>query len=152
MINILLNKIIIESPLFDLIIIYLDIKSIKNLMYTCKELYNNPANRDYTKKIFIQRFSKICYYIFNKFLVYKKLIQKMEESDYIIKYSSYINAINYYIYYPSEYINPYISTNNKMKKMIIEKYLINKKNNYTRYDLFNLLRKMPLNDMYYLGF
>ena len=146
-------ELIIASDVYSNILKYLDIRSIKNLLITCKNFYNNKQNRFITKKILHKRIYNIFYSIFKKYIFYTRIIKKSES---FICYSTKITAIYYYQNYPKyligemyKHIIDYFNKNhvNYTPNIIIK----NENDEYTRCDLCSLVKSMALNDISYCG-
>jgi hypothetical protein len=73
------DKIFIESDIYNNICNYLDIRSIKNLMFSCKEIYSNKINKNFNKKIILKRIYNICYFLFRKYMMYIRVINLKKE-------------------------------------------------------------------------
>ena len=142
-------KLIIDNDLYYEITNFLDLMSIKNLMLLNKETYFSTKNRKITRKIVNKRVYDIFYHLFKKYLVYVKIINQ-DNIDL-----SRIMAINFFKNSPKRYINLYFTSDTyvcDIKKEIIQKYNHHmNKENYTRLDLFYLIKSMTIEDSIYLG-
>ena len=145
-----LEQIMIGGDVYANILDYLDIRSIKNLLMTSKMIYYSKKNRFITKKIVHKRIYNIFYSIFKKYIFYCRIIRYNKAN---IDYSSKILALYYYQNYPKDLIS-------EMYRHIIgyfNKYIQNYspniviKNQYSRYDLYNIIKSMRLSDTYSCG-
>jgi hypothetical protein len=143
-------ELIITGDIYSNILDYLDIRSIKNLLMTCKMIYYNRKNRFITKKIVHKRIYNIFYSIFKKYIFYCRIIHFNKDN---IDYSPKILALYYYQHYPKDLISAMyrhiigffnVYTLNYTPNFVI-------KDQYSRYDLYNVIKSMRLTDTYSCG-
>jgi len=156
-----LMDILIEQPFHIIIGEYLYINDNKNLIKLNKEIFNNKISNIYCKKIIIEKSRKIIYRFMKKYVNYIKCINDFH--NYIYEFSNNpasnlitkkINAVYYFRNYEKQYINPWYNLFTGWKKDLIDKHKnedeINKENP-TRYDLYKLIKKMDVKDVYTVG-
>ena len=146
-----------ESPILVNILEYLTINDNKQLSLINKSFYYNNENRKYRIYIVKPHASNIIVKIFQK---YQLLINSVNIYGQVTKK---LNALYYYRYYDKQYIKS-IYNMSSWKKSILDKYKkiqdttlelqikrIYKNNHTTRYDLYDLIRIMDVNDMLVIG-
>jgi hypothetical protein len=143
-------ELIITGDVYSNILYYLDLHSIQNLSMTCKMIYNNKQNNFITKKIVHKRIYNIFYSIFKKYIFYTRIVKK---GEMYIRYSTRILAIYYYQNYPKYLITEMYNHIIRYCNKYIENYTphIILKNEYSRYDLYKVIKSMNLNDVYSCG-
>jgi hypothetical protein len=149
----LFEKIILESHLYINIGEYLSVTDNINLIICSKKIFNNKLNREYFKYITKIVEKKIIVRFIKKIYYFKKIIT---EYDYEIYLQSntltkrYL-ALYYFKFYGIKYVNDWYNFTPGWKGDIIEKYktkIIDKPNSF---DLFNLIKKIPVNDTLAIG-
>lgn len=144
---------IINTGVYQIVLNYLDIKDIKNIIYLNKGFFNNRLYIEYINKLIKKRASVSII----KFMIKNTKILK----DVTINY--YDNLLNnnlltkkilvlfYFKFYPRQYINSIYNGQIKYKKYIVDKFKNKNTDTPTRYDLYNLLSKMSMDDILYIG-
>jgi hypothetical protein len=155
--------IIIEQPFHIIIGEYLDISDNKNLMKLNKEIYNNKISNNYFKRIITAKAKKILMIFMKKYVNYIKYNNNIHNNIHndmydlrINKISTLItkkmNALYYFRNYEKQYINMWYNMNIPFKKALLDKYKNNNNvDNPTRYDLYYLIKKMDIDDVYLIG-
>ena len=146
-------NILIEQPFHIIIGEYLYINDNKNLIKLNKEIFNNKISNIYCKKIIIDKSRKIIYRFMKKYINYIKCINNFHNprSNLITKK---INAVYYFRNYEKKHINFWYNSFKGWKKDLIDKHKNKdefKKENPTRYDLYKLIKKMDVKDVYTVG-
>ena len=148
------EKIILDFNMHTLICEFLTIKSTKSLFLTNKKIYKDDITRKYYYFILINKAKKIIFNFFKKIKNTLKIINNTTYNSLIYdnKIPTRIFLAYYYFkYYPKRHINELYNMNCIWKKAIIDKYKKKETNNPTRFDLFNLIRKIPVNDVFSIG-
>ena len=153
--------VLIEQPFHIIIGEYLYINDNKNLISLNKEIYNNKISKIYFKKIVIEKSKKIIYKFMKNYVNYVKYVNNLH--NYIFEFNhnniqklitKRMNAVYYFKNYEKKYINPWYNTFTGWKKDLIDKYKNNeelKKENPSRYDLYKLIKKMNIEEVYSVG-
>ena len=137
-----LEKIILDSPIQMEICNYLKISDIKKISFLTKTIYLNKNNNNYSKSLIKEKSIKI---IINFFRKYLNMIKNDKLSD---KMSL---ALYYFRYYEKDYIKSFYNINEDWKKIIINKYKTKFTDNPTRFDLYHLIKLIPVNETYSIG-
>lgn len=153
--------ILIEQPFHIIIGEYLYINDNKNLIKLNKEIFNNKISNIYCKKIIIEKSRKIIYRFMKKYVNYIKCINDFH--NYIYEFSNNpasnlitkkINAVYYFRNYEKKHINSWYNSFQGWKKDLIDKHKNEdeiKKKNPNRHDLYKLIKKMDVKDVYTVG-
>jgi hypothetical protein len=156
-----LMNILIEQPFHIIIGNYLYINDNKNLIKLNKEIYNNKISKKYFKKIVIEKSKKIIYRFMKKYVNYIKYVNNFH--NYIYEFhindlskliTKKMNAVYYFKNYEKKHINPWYNLFKGWKKDLIDKYKNKydlKKENPSRYDLYKLIKKMNIEEVYSIG-
>jgi len=153
------EKTLDESPIIVYILEYLTVNDNKQLSLTNKSIYYNQENKKYRIYVVKNRALNVICKVFEKYLL---LIHSVNQYGQVTKK---LNALYYYRFYDKININStYNMYNIPWKKQILDKYkkiqdtTLNLqikriyKNKYTtRYDLFQLIKIMDINDMMIIG-
>ena len=153
--------ILIEQPFHIIIGEYLHINDNKKLMNLNKEIFNNKISKIYFKKMVIEKSKKIIYKFMKKYVSYIKFVNNFY--SYILEFhydiihnliTKRMNAIYFFRNYEKIYINDWYNSFIGWKKDLIDKYKsdedLNRKT-ATRYDLYKLLRRMNVDEVYSIG-
>jgi hypothetical protein len=138
---------------------FLSFLELKNLILSCKDIYDNK----YIRKDVKIKASNLIYNIFEKYTLIIRDIKEYNEENMIN--SKRLNAIYYYHYYEKIYIKSLYNINacrwkrdiiNQTKKKINNNFLLEIKQKYkdkytSRLDLFNLIRNMEVKDAMEIG-
>jgi hypothetical protein len=149
----LLEKIILDNYLHINIGEYLSINDNINLMICSKKIFNNKLNREYFK-YFTKIISKK---IISRFIIkiyhFKKMINDdnfniLFESNRLTKR---FMALYYFKYYDNKFVESWYNFIPGWKRDIINKYKSKITDKPTKFDLFNLVKKIPVNDTFSIG-
>lgn len=146
-------NVLIDSYLYINICDYLKINEIKNLFYSTKKICKNKNNIIFTKRIILNRSSiKISELMKN----YINLLKFINEDNYEIliennRLTKKFNALFYLRYYDKKYVNSWYNQSPTWKKDIINKYKKKHTNNPTKYDLYYLIKSMPVDNVLSIG-
>jgi hypothetical protein len=132
---------------------YLLINDNINLMISSKKILNNKLNREYfryvtkivSKKIILRFITKI--YHFKK-MINEDLFEILLDSNRLTK--RFI-ALYYFKYYDNKYVESWYNFEIEWKREIIDKYKSKITDKPTKFDLFNLVKKIPVNDTFSIG-
>jgi hypothetical protein len=149
----LLEKIILDNYLYINIVEYLSIHDNINLMFSSKRVFNNKLNRKYFKYVTKIIAKKIILRFISKIYHFKKIINDYDfnilfESNRLTK--RYL-ALYYFKYYDNKFVESWYNFNNGWKRDIIEKYKIKITDKPNKFDLFNLIKKIPVEDTLAIG-
>lgn len=143
-----------EHPYYYYISDYLNIKDNIKLLTLCKSMYNNPINRQFTARTIIKKASLIITKFMKKYTAYMLNINNLIE-DIDSRLEQYapkkIVAAYYFRNYEKQYINGWYNMNSDWKKDLVDTYKTHYTDTPTRLDLFNLIRVMPVYDVYSVG-
>ena len=137
-----LEKIILDSPIQMEICNYLKISDIKKISFLTKTIYLNKNNNNYSKSLIKEKSIKI---IINFFRKYLNMIKNDKLNDKISL------ALYYFRYYEKDYIKSFYNINVDWKKIIINKYKTKFTDNPTRFDLYHLIKLIPVDETYAIG-
>jgi hypothetical protein len=127
---------------------YLNINTIKNMNILNKNINKNKLEKTYANYI-VKNCSAL---VITKFM--RKLTKYIKINKEIINYENISQetlALHYFIFYTKNHINSWYNNSCQWKKAIIDSY--NPKNivNPTRFDIYNLIKRMVVNDVYSIG-
>lgn len=146
-----MKQFIYDSDLYMPICEFLDICSLKKFALVNKEYYYNTKHKIIRNYIFKNIHFNIIIRFMKKICLLKKRIELLNNYDRIK--TPHKMALFYFFYYSNLYISNYFNINVEWKKNIIDKYntanLI--KNNYNKFDLFYLLKKMTIEEINLVG-
>jgi hypothetical protein len=145
-----LEKIILDSPIYIEICNYLQIKDIKNTYILTKKIYCNKNNENYSKYLIKSKSIKIIIHFFKKYLIMIKKINNNQDDYYLNNDKKFI-ALYYFKFYDKKYIKSFYNMSIPWKKDIINKYKTKFTENPTRFDLYNLIKLMPIEDTLSVG-
>ena len=154
-----MDKHIYGTDLYLPICEFLDIISLKNFSMVNKEYYHNKKHKQIRHYIFKNKYFKIIVRFMQKICLLKKRIELLNSNNSILIPRNM--ALFYFFYYENININGYFNISAEWKKAIIDKYHSNEidknknknknKNNYNKFDLFNLLKKMTIDEINFIG-
>jgi len=149
----LLEKIILDNYLHINIGEYLSINDNINLMISSKKIFNNKLNREYFKYVTKIVPKKIIARFITKIYDLKKMIT---EHDFEIllksnRLTKRFMALYYFKYYDNHLVELWYNISGGWKGDIIEKYKSKITDKPTKFDLFNLIKKIPVNDTLAIG-
>lgn len=152
-----MNKYIYGTDLYLPICEFLDIISLKNFSIANKEYYHNKKHKEIRNYIFKNKYFHIIVRFMKKICLLKKRIELLNINNLISIPRNM--ALFYFFYYENININGYFNITAEWKKKIINKYHSNKvdknnnnnKINYNKFDLFNLLKKMTIDEINSIG-
>jgi hypothetical protein len=127
---------------------YLNLNTIKNMNVLNKNINKNKLEKTYANYIVKNCSSYVITKFMRKLTNYIKINKKIANDENI---SQETLALHYFIFYTKNHINSWYNNGAQWKKAIIDSY--NPKNilNPTRFDLYNLIKKMAVNDVYSIG-
>jgi hypothetical protein len=149
----LLEKNLLNSHLHIVIGEYLSLNDNINLITISKKIYYNKINKYYCKYVITNLAKKIITRFIIKIYYFKKMIT---EDDCIM----YINnntltkrylALYYFKFYDKIHINNWYNFIPGLKRIIIEKYKTKITNNPNSFDLYNLIKRIPVEDTLFIG-
>ena len=150
-----MNKYVCGTDLYLTICEFLDIMSLKNFSIANKEYYHNKKHKQIRHYIFKNKYFYIIIRFMQKICVLKKRIKLLNINNLILIPRNM--ALFYFFYYENININSYFNISAEWKKTIIDKYHSNEENknknkiNYNKFDLFNLLKKMTIEEINLVG-
>jgi len=133
-------------PAYTLINDFIQLKDIINLSMVSKKFYRYKYKNNSIKN----RSSYIIYNFIKRFLFNKFRCNSLILFDSPIVTPKII-ASYYFTMYNKKYINSWYNMNTGWKKNIIDSYNPKKVDNPTRLDLFNLMIRMEVGDIYAIG-
>jgi len=149
----LLEKNILSNYLYINIGKYLSLNDNINLIYSSKKIFNNKINRycckyliDYLSKKIILRFIIKIYY-------FKKIITEDDCNMYLQSNTltkRYL-ALYYFKFYGIKYVNDWYNFNPCRKRDINEQYKTKITDKPNSFDLYNLIKRIPVEDTLYIG-
>ena len=149
----LLEKNILGKNMHSLIGKYLSISDNRSFISITKNINNNTENKLCFNHLLKKKSCKI---ICNFMLKIRKFIENITEDIYYTMYTQntltkkYF-ALYYFKFYENRYIYSWYNGQDLFKKSIIDKYKIKITDSPTKFDLFNLIKRMNIYDVYYIG-
>lgn len=117
----------------------------------CKIFINsNPSIKTYIDHIINDKSSVIISKFIKNFITRKNMIKYIVNDLENILITKKTLAMYYYLYYEKRHIKSFYNNNCTWKYQIIKKYK-DENNNPKRIDLFNLIKKIPVNDVMSIG-
>jgi hypothetical protein len=149
----LLEEIIFENYLHINIGEYLSIIDNIKLITLSKQVLNNKINRDYFNIIIKKVSKKVILSFITKIYHFKKIINEHDFNIYFEsnKLTKRYLALYYFKYYGTEYVDSWYNFIPGWKRDIIEKYKTKITDKPNSFDLFNLIKKIPVNDTLAIG-
>jgi len=149
----LLEQIIFDNYLHINIGEYLLVNDNINLMFSSKEIFNNKLNHKYFKYITKIVEKKIILRFITKIYHFKKIINEHDFNIYFEsnKLTKRYLALYYFKYYGTEYVDSWYNFIPGWKRDIIEKYKTKITDKPNSFDLFNLIKKIPVKDTLAVG-
>ena len=141
----LFEKIISGKIYFYIIGKYLDNDNIKLLLTLSKNIYNN--NKKFGYKIINDRIikaSKVILKFMKNYTMFMSINNNIDINNYI-NVTRKNMAVYYFRHYPKKYINSWYNIKISRKQQLIDDYKTYYTENPTRFDLYNLIKKMPIN-------
>ncbi len=149
----LLEKNILNSYLHINIGKYLSLIDNINLILCSKKLFNNKINR-YCCKYLIDYLSKrIIYRFIIKIYYFKKIITEYDCDMYLQSNTltrRYL-ALYYFKFYGIKYVNDWYNLNPGRKGVIVDKYKTKITDKPNSFDLYNLIKRIPVEDTLFIG-
>ena len=136
---------------------YLNLSDIKNIYFLNKKIYKNINNKSCINTLIKNKSIKIIIKFMKKYLERCYYISNFNFNDYLLMDKNTILqkilAFYYFKYYDKRFIDLWYNFNSdtNSKVYIIGKYKIEKKNNPTRFDLYYLIKKMSIDDVFFVG-
>jgi len=156
--NINFENTIIDTYIYYHFIDYLSIHDCINILLLNKYMYNNQYIKIHIKKLLSNRILNVFKYHINIMTIIKNEYIFNEYVNYNFhnnsKFRNKMMAYLYFKYYDRQYIYPYLKQSHGWKRDIIDKYNINNTfniNGPTRYDLFNVVKNIPANEVQEIG-
>jgi hypothetical protein len=125
---------------------FLNISDIKNLLITNKFLYNDKKYKSFCINCIKNRSSNI---LIRFWRIYINRCKYINRDDIFL--TKRIIAFYFFRYYEKRYWNLWYNNNIEWKKRIIDKYKKTELNEISRLDMFNLILKIPVEDMVSIG-
>ena len=147
----LVKDILLEQPFHIIIGNYLNYDDNKKILLLNKLIINNKINISYSIKLIYVKSSKIIFNFMKKYLEYSRYITNIENLEIFNLITKKIIASYYFKFYDKKSINSLYNNQTGLKKNIIDLYKTKNIDNPSRIDLYNLIRKMPINDIAYIG-
>ncbi len=117
----------------------------------CKIFINsNPSIKTYIDHIINDKSSVIISKFIKNFITRKNMIKYIVNDLENILITKKTLAMYYYLYYEKRHIKSFYNNNCTWKYQIIKKYK-DENNDPKRIDLFNLIKKIPVNDVMSIG-
>ena len=127
---------------------YLNINSVKNMSYLNNNINKNKLDKKYSNFI-VKNCSA---YVITSFMRrFSTFIKKNKETFNDTSISPNSLALCYFIHYPQQYINSWYNNTIQWKEDIILSYNPKNIENPTRFDLYHLIKKMNVSDVYSIG-
>ena len=149
----LLEEIIFENYLHINIGEYLSIIDNIKLITLSKQIFNNKINRKYFNSIINIISKKVILRFIIKIYHFKKIINEHDFIKYIEsnKLTKRYLALYYFKYYDIQYIDSWYNFIPGWKRDIIDIYKTKITDKPNSFDLFNLIKKIPVNDTFAIG-
>jgi hypothetical protein len=149
--NEIFENTLINTNVYQLVLDYLSLKDINNVIFFSK----NVLYKRYVCKLIKNRASIS---IFNLMLKNRNILKNITQRNFDILYmnnklTKKTLALYYFKFYEKRFINAIYNEQHGNKKLIIDTYKDKDKitENPTRYDLYLLLKKIPIHDILYIG-
>ena len=127
---------------------YLNINSVKNMSELNKNINKNKLDKTY-RNFIVKNCSA---YVITSFMRrFSTFIKKNKETFNDTSISPNSLALCYFIHYPQQYINSWYNNTIQWKEDIILSYNPKNIENPTRFDLYHLIKKMNVSDVYSIG-
>lgn len=147
--NEIFENTLINTCIYQIILDYLSLKDINNVIFLSK----NILYKRYIRKIIK---NKASISIFNLMLKNKYILKNITchnidilfENNRLTKKTF---ALYYFKFYEKRFINAIYNEQHGDKKTIIDNYKDKITENPTRYDLYLLLKRIPIQDVLYIG-
>jgi len=137
-----------EQISYGIICEYLDIKDTISLLLSSKAICNNKINRHFTRNNIRLKASNII----KRFMERYTLFMINNSNHPVTEWTTRRNVAAFYFrHYPKNCIHPWYNTNTGAKKDMVDEYITLHTDSPTRLDLFNLIRKMPAENVLYVG-
>jgi hypothetical protein len=149
----LLEEIILDNYLHINIGEYLSIIDNIKLITLSKQIFNNKINRKYFNSIINIISKKVILRFIIKIYHFKKIINEHDFIKYIEsnKLTKRYLALYYFKYYDIQYIDSWYNFIPGWKRDIIDIYKTKITDKPNSFDLFNLIKKIPVNDTFAIG-
>jgi len=147
--NEIFENTLINTNIYCIVLEYLSLKDINNIIFLSK----NILYKKYVRKL-IKNKARIS--IFNLMLKNRYILKNVTQRNINILLENNILtkktfALYYFKYYEKRFINAIYNQQYGNKKLIIDTYKDKITEHPTRYDLYFLLRKIPIHDVLYIG-
>lgn len=149
--NEIFENTLINTNVYQLVLDYLSLKDINNVISFSK----NVLYKRYIRKLIKNRASIS---IFNLMLKNRNILKNITCHNIDLLFANNrltkkTFALYYFKFYEKRFINAIYNEQHGIKKAIIDKYKDKDKitENPTRYDLYFLLKKIPIHDVLYIG-
>jgi len=147
--NEIFENTLINTNIYCIVLEYLSLKDINNIIFLSK----NVLYKKYVRKL-IKNKARIS--IFNLMLKNRYILKNVTQRNINILLENNILtkktfALYYFKYYEKRFINAIYNQQYGNKKLIIDTYKDKITEHPTRYDLYFLLKKIPIHDVLYIG-
>lgn len=147
----LVKDILLEQPFHIIIGNYLNYDDNKKILLLNKSIFNNKINISYSKKLIYVKSRKIIFNFMKKYLEFSRYIRNIENLEIFNLVTKKIVASYYFKFYDKESINSLYNNQFGLKKNIIDLYKTEILDNPSRLDLYKLIKKIPIDDIAYIG-
>lgn len=147
--NEIFENTIINTNVYQIVLNYLSLKDIKNVIFLSKNLlYKRYIRKLIKNRAFIP--------IFNLMFKNRNILKNITSHNINLLFVNNILtkktfALYYFKFYEKRFINSIYNEQHGDKKAIIDNYKDKITENPTRYDLYLLLKKIPVHDVIYIG-
>lgn len=149
----LLENNLLNSHLHIVIGEYLSLNDNINLITISKKIYYNKINKYCCKYVITNLAKKIITRFIIKIYYLKKMITEYDCDMYLQSNTltkRYL-ALYYFKFYGINYVNDWYNGNIGRKKSIVDKYKTKITDKPNSFDLYNLIKKIPVEDTLYIG-
>jgi len=147
----LVKDILLEQPFHIIIGNYLNYDDNKKILLLNKLISNNKINISYGIKLIYGKSRKIIFNFMKKYLEYSRYIRNIENLEIFNLITKKIIASYYFKFYDKQSIKNLYNNQSGLKKNIIDLYKTKNIDNPSRIDLYNLIKKIPIDDISYIG-
>ena len=147
--NEIFENTLINTNVYQIILDYMSLKDINNVIFLSK----NVSYKRYIRKIIK---NKASISIFNLMLKNRNILKNITHDNFNMLYANNTLtkktvALYYFKFYEKRFINAIYNEQYGNKRAIIDYYKDKITENPTRYDLYLLLKRIPIQDILYIG-
>ena len=147
--NEIFENTLINTNVYQIVLDYISLKDIKNVIFLSK----NTLYKKYLCKLIKNR---VFTPIFNIMIKNRNILKNITSNNFDMLYlNNFLTkktiALYYFKFYEKIFINAIYNEQHGNKREIIDRYKDKITDNPTRYDLYNLLKKIPIHDIIYIG-